>query len=378
MRSKWIMTCFLATAMMVFSCSDDDEPGKDAAGADLGLGDLVLDQSPPDVTRPDLSDEVKPRIDQILPADGLTNIQTTVNLVGDNFAAPATVYINGGEHIISNVSVASATSMSFTMPENIFSDPGTAYKVSIKVKVSDMYSNIIYFQYTVALEPTAEFQGVVVTGSMNSFRDFPSDPIIGEVVATGDVTAQVGIGTVGANPTEAGGWKWYPAEETPAGSGSYAGPIVAPLAQTYDVAYRFSADMGKSWIYVDTDDSNLAYQPTKAGKLVVEKAPSHYCLEDDHCVLYGFRVVCKKDQDKKKNVCVQCLDNADCSGNPKALGPNCESTQNICYCSGDPECVDNPNGAVCSESGYCGCQSHDNCISPRECTQVSEELIICK
>ena len=34
---------------------------------------------------------------------------------------------------------------------------------------------------------------------------------------------------------------------------------IAPLSQTYDMAFRFSNDWGESWVYADMNDQDLAY-----------------------------------------------------------------------------------------------------------------------
>jgi hypothetical protein len=190
----------------------------------------------------------------------------------------------------------------------------------------------------------------------------------------------VGIGQVGSDPTAVSNWRWFAAAETGGAGGvkAFAGAIKAHLSQTFDVAYRFSNDGGLSWIYADMDDADLEYSPDQAAKLVAEDPPPHYCLETEDCLLDGWRVVCKVAEDVKDNVCVECLESQDCVDNPKSLGPNCSVEYNRCYCEGDPDCVDNPNGALCTEGQYCGCQSPENCVAPAECVMTKEEMTVCQ
>jgi hypothetical protein len=126
-----------AAVVLGFSCSDDDNGGKkdqgvagDLAGDGSGL-DLML----PDQQLADMSPDDLPIIDRILPDDGLTSASTPVVLLGKNFKHPVTVYINGGEAgIITDTSVASDISLSFTMPVSPLPDKTTPVEVRVRIK----------------------------------------------------------------------------------------------------------------------------------------------------------------------------------------------------------------------------------------------------
>ena len=250
------------------------------------------------------------------------------------------------------------------------------------VLVGSQFSNTVDFQYTVTIPMTASFKGSVVTATSSGFRDFPSEPIEGKAVALGGgdagaaptIRAQVGLGTVGSDPTQDPSFMWFPAtfNRKDGAYDVFSATVVPGLSKTYDVAYRFSIDGGGRWIYADTDETDLKYDPAKAAKLTATDPPPGFCLTSNDCLGKDrYKVTCKVDTaDKTKNVCVECLKDADCAGYPKALGPKCDATGLICQCGGDPDCATNMNGAVCIPDGsYCGCQSETNCPPPSKCTE---------
>jgi hypothetical protein len=218
------------------------------------------------------------------------------------------------------------------------------------------------------------FKGSVRTASLSAYRDFLSDPVEGQVYVdpadpASELVAEVGLGPDGSSPLDSSAWRWFSAE--PAGQeGDYqlfAGAVVAYLQQPYDLAYRFSKDGGQRWIYADRDEGNLEYQVAQAAALTVELAPQYYCQKGDDCLIYALEWTCDlKSEDSKDNRCVQCLADADCQVNPNALGPRCNVSQQECYCQSAEDCASSPHGAACTSS-YCGCESHDNCVSPKQC-----------
>ena len=188
-------------------------------------------------------------------------------------------------------------------------------------------------------------------------------------------SAEVGLGPVGEDPTRSFNFKWSAAQfKTDDGTYDlYEAKPVPALSGDYDVAFRFSQDNGNTWVYVDQNEADLKYAPADAGKLSVSDPPAWYCQSDENCKLNIFRVACRVESDWKANLCVECLDAADCTGNPNALGPKCDTSQQLplCYCDGDGDCSTNPNGRKCLDQGkYCGCTGAPNeCETPKVCLQ---------
>jgi hypothetical protein len=375
---RWLLVLLVAGA--VVACSDDNGKPATDAGADMTLQETAPDLKPAvDLPPPDANPALKPTIDQILPDNGFANATTHVVLIGTNFAQGARIYIDGSP-ITSYPAIASQVSLSFTMPKNPYGAPNydKPQKVGVRVMSNSQFSNEVDFQYTVSLPMDAKFKGSVLTAKVDCYKDFSSDPFEATVFVEGitdtttgepaQLTSQIGFAAVGKDPTKDDGWKWAKGrfkQDDASGYDIYDGKLTVPLAQTYDVAFRFSQDGGKSWIYADMDETDLAYDPAKAAKVTATNAPPFYCQTDGDCK-YAYAVVCKLDSvDKSKNVCVECLSNADCTGYAKSLGPQCDVTQNLCYCQDDTECASNPNGKVCL--GYCGCNEDADCPSGTKC-----------
>lgn len=369
-------------AVALFACSDDN--GSKDAGPDIykpgdGTPDVKLT---PDLPPPDVDVSKKPEIDKMLPSDGFANTTTSVVLTGKNFGQGARVLLDGGSaDIIMNVVVASPVSLSFVMPKNPYGAPNydQPQKVSVAVMINTLVSSSKDFQYTITKEMDSKFKGSVLVSTISCYKDFATDPIEAQVfvdgitdTSTGDsgkIVAQIGFGTVGKDPSKDGGWKWFKARynrDDASGYDIFDGALTVPLAQPYDVAFRFSKTSGE-WIYADTDETDLQYDVAKATKLTAVQAPPNYCQTDGDCMLNAYAVVCKVDpSDKSKNQCIECQADGDCTNNPKALGPFCN--QNLCYCKDSNDCPTNPNGHLCTNS-YCGCQGDTDCVAPAVCTQ---------
>jgi hypothetical protein len=382
--TRLTMVAAFAAALALAGCKKDEPTPPDAGGADLkktdgGKGEgLKVDRPPTKIDGPAAK---KPKIAQILPASGFADATTQVTLIGEGFAAGMSAYIDG-QPVGTAVNVASAISASFTMPKNPYGPPyDKPQKVSVGVMVGTQLSNSVDFWYTVVGTMDAKWKGSVVTAASSCYRDFPSDPIAGKVLldtsgsdagAPPALKAEVGFGKSGSDPTKDGAWKWFPAtfKKKDGAYDLFEGTLTVPLAQTYDVAYRFSKDGGGTFIYADTDEGDLKYDPAKAAKLTAQSPPPGFCLTNQDCVVNAYEVTCKVDPaDKTKNHCVECLKDSDCTSYHKALGPKC--TQELCNCTADGDCAQNENGAKCmkAQPSYCGCTGDTNCVAPRKCAQ---------
>ena len=378
------------TFTLAAGCSDDDGAKPDAALPDVGVQDQQLE---PDVGKPDLSEEKKLKITAVVPnsgpacpfkaggaadnCDGLIPI----TLVGQNFENGAAVYIEGGTaYIITTVDVSSAASMSFKLPKQPF-DTKKAFKVFISVRVGQQQSNNMGFQYWITKPADVDNIGSITSPTVDAFRDFPSQPITGKVMIKGKtdtatgaaangVKVEFGISVKGKDPLKEYTFRWFPAtyKADDAGYDTYEGAVTPWLSGEFDIAMRFSDDNGQTWVFVDTDETDIAYDPTKAALLKVVDPPQLYCQKKDDCKLNFFEKACKLDPtDWKKHKCVVCLENKDCTDNPSAFGPNCDVAKERCHCAADSECAKHDNGKKCIGNTYCGCEAPTDCVEPNVC-----------
>jgi hypothetical protein len=377
-----IIPAVLVLSVLFGSCNGDSgstDPGDLGTAGDglreAGTGDLEPDQPP----KPDRPPPPPPKIGQYFPSDGLAHRTTTVTIIGENFSKGMTAYIDGGQGIVTNVSFTSSVSVSFEVPINPYGT-NQASKVTIQLSGAGGGSNLVDFQYTLVAAATADQHGELDTLVASAYAGFPSKPILGRVYvknltesktgAPAGLSVQLGYGKEGIDPTDQSGFRWSDASFSQ-DDGQYdvfSATLVPALTQTYDVAFRFSLDGGKSWSYADGDALDLKYVVKDAGKLTANNPPSYfYCLTDDHCKKFKYRQRCKVDAaDETKNSCVECESKSDCTS-PAALGPNCQ--QNLCTCGADDDCKSNENGSVCVPQGsYCGCGDDTHCTAPRVCT----------
>lgn len=97
----------------------------------------------------------------------------------------------------------------------------------------------------------------------------------------------VGYGPAGSQPSDPR-WIWLPGRADAAwnnagGADRYLGTIIVPAPGRFDVAFRFSADDGRSFTYCDRDPGSAdGYQPAMAGHLVVA-VPGAVC-EPNPCI----------------------------------------------------------------------------------------------
>jgi hypothetical protein len=397
----------LLIGVLALSCSDDDnKPTNDGSVTqDAKVGDGTPDTVPkPDKPVPDLDLSKAPVIEEILPSDGFADGGTLghipVIMIGKNFDKGARVFIDGGaapNGIIMEVSVQSPVTVSFNMPPQPY-DTSKPYKADVSIQVNGMISNVVKFQYTVSQEMDAKFTGSVVTASTSAYAEFNSKPIEAKVFAegitdttTGDsgkLKVDIGFGAVGTDPSKDAGWKWLEAKfvKDDGTYDVYSGTLKVPVDKTYDVAYRFSTKIptflkGQVYVYADTDETDPKYDVAKAAKLIATKAPDGYCQVDQDCMLEAYAKICQVDPvDDAKSHCIECETDTDCTKNPTALGPKCETSQFLCYCDDKSQCASNPNGLNClpANPGYCGCQGDTDCPSGAHCVQTPDGLQICQ
>jgi hypothetical protein len=114
-----------------------------------------------------------------------------------------------------------------------------------------------------------------------------TDRTTGNDIIPGIVRGQAGYGPRGSDPaSDPLAWTWFDAVPNPGWDGGVAGEpnndefmatlTSPPVGGEYDFCYRFSGDVGISWLYGDRDTgipgedgSENGYQPANAGKMTV-------------------------------------------------------------------------------------------------------------
>lgn len=385
---QFLMVGVLSMGLTLAACSDDDEK-QDGGTVDAKIGEGVLDTLPAvDQPKPDADTSKQPKITAIIPSDGFADGGSKgyipVVMTGENFAAGARVYIDGGYHIIMQVNVSSQASVNFNMPKNPYGNATAGYKpykADVSIMSNGLISDIVKFMYTASKDMDAKFKGVVTSATTSGYAGFWSRDIEGKVYVEGvtdatsfdknKIKADVGFGTTGTDPTKDSGWRWSAAtySKTDTGYAVYTAKVKAPSEKSYDIAYRFSTDMGMNYIYADTDETDLAYDSTKAATLTATKAPDLYCQDNADCLTAAsFMFTCKLDaSDDTKHKCVGCLADKDCvAPMPSNLGPLCDASKERCYCKADGDCTKNPLGKKCT-SQHCGCAADSDCPSGLAC-----------
>ena len=380
MHPRWFVLC-LALAAELTGCSDDSQKVKDAA-VDRAPDLSTKEAGPPDRSKVDAL-KIVPKIKSIIPDSGFADKSTPVTLIGENFKQGMTVYLEG-EPFHGTVTVASSATATFTMPPNPYGPPYNPFTMTVGVRVSDVPSNLVKFRYLLATPMTQSLHGVILTAKVEAMRNLASPVIEGKLVAApsdlgSTFEGEVGYGPVGSNASTDEKWRWFsvPFARKDGEYSVFGGSVRFPLEGDFDLAFRFSVDGGQYWIFADKDDADLSYSTAQAAKLKVSVPPPFYCDVSEDCAPYPIRTTCNVP----KQTCVECLADADCSGNPSSFGPKCDAGQNMCFCTEDAECGKNPNGALCNNKpkGYCGCETEKNCLAPKTCVETppDSEFFVC-
>jgi hypothetical protein len=94
------------------------------------------------------------------------------------------------------------------------------------------------------------------------------------------ITAQLGYGPFGSDPTVSNAWQWFPATYNVqvGNDDEYQGSFVVNSAGTYAYTYRFSFDGGTDWTAGDLNgagsNSGLTFEPSQLGTLTVTPEPA--------------------------------------------------------------------------------------------------------
>lgn len=225
-------------------------------------------------------DGIPPKVDSVVPSDGLATTTTKVMITGTGFDAAANVTVggtgatctvvdamtmncafgnNGGvpamvDVVVENPGGLSGTATNGFTHTGVLADTGADFWCVIQIPASTT---------TTAGVPTATIYGqIYVAGSTDA-----------EVVAVSTILGALGYGADGADPT-AVDFTWG-ASVPNAGydffgnNDEHQATMVVAAGGTYDYAYRFSLDGGVNYTYCDTNGSDDGYAPENAGNLTV-------------------------------------------------------------------------------------------------------------
>jgi hypothetical protein len=159
---------------------------------------------------------------------------------------------------------------------------------STENNVAGWFVDDVYVGEDHAVTPLVDWGILDRPTSITSMANEPTVEIFGQVYEPGitegigqgaGIIAQLGYGPDGSYPAE--DWIWvdavYVGDAGPVDEyDEYGGSLTVDTNGQYDYAYRFSLDGGVSWIYADTDGTDIGsgngsngYSPPKAGSLTV-------------------------------------------------------------------------------------------------------------
>jgi hypothetical protein len=97
------------------------------------------------------------------------------------------------------------------------------------------------------------------------------DGVTNQPGPTESLTAELGFGPDGSNPSGNASWEWVEARfNVDAGNNDeFVASLLPQSPGTYDYAYRYSTTGGRDWTYADLDGIGNGYSPSQAGHLVV-------------------------------------------------------------------------------------------------------------
>jgi len=270
--NRWLILVFavflFVVATAVLSCEDNDDDDDDNDDNDDNDDDEFVVLS-------------------VQPASGPVEGGTNVVVLGRGFVEGATLYFGDAEG--DDVEFTSATELSATTPPAPDDQAGF---VTVKVENPDgEYAELENgFRYG---EPGVSVDWCVLKypESTTTAPNAPSEPIYGQVYVEGctetagspcgSVTAQVGHGPAGADPSlDPSLFSWTDAEynsafapedgSEEANNDEYMAQITEDEEGTYKYAYRMSGDGGATWTYCDLDPgSEDGFSPSMMGTLTV-------------------------------------------------------------------------------------------------------------
>jgi hypothetical protein len=259
---------------------------------DNNRNDFHLDPSP----TPGLpNDTLNFTVTNLTPDDGpATNGVSSMTVTGTDLAAGLRVQIGAGAQIPCTVNTSSTTATC----SNIMASPGGAVgrvNVTFSNQAQVAVPNFVLvngFTYTGRENETgsaleADFCNLQHPPTISVPRNTMTPDIFGRFYEAGvseapgpagGVIAEVGYGTLNANPSSSNSWRFFPASYNLqiGNDDEYMGTFLAPnpsTATSYSYTFRFSQDGGLRWTYCDLNgagsDPGMDLETSQFGVLSV-------------------------------------------------------------------------------------------------------------
>lgn len=255
--------------------ADNDQAGTNNGYASANAGKATI------------SDANSLGITSVEPDNGLATGGNVITIRGGGFSAGLTVSF--GNTAGTNVKVLSKTELQVTAPA------GTGkvdVVVSLSGKTATKQGGFTFtttgasvgwckIQWPNKIPDTANSVGDAKVGqsSPTMYGWVYKQGVTDKVGKGAGITAHVGYGPVGTDPSKDTNWIWFPASYlgdkaglgNPTANDEYQGNVIPKTTGNYDFAYRFSGD-GVSYRYCDLvgNDNNQSYQTSQAGKITVK------------------------------------------------------------------------------------------------------------
>jgi len=224
-----------------------------------------------------LNNNTQPAIFSVAPARGPLTGGTEITIYGNRFAEDAAVTIGGVS--AGAVNRISASALSVHTPAGNATGPADV-RVSQTGGEATLVGGFIYEDSQATDVSWCVFQFPTATSTV---ANSATEPLFGRVFAEGvttltgrgeGITAQVGYGTAGSDPSTDPSWIWvqanYHMDSDDGANDEYFTSLTPTTPGTFDMAFRFSG--GGDWIYCDTDGSDNGYAPDRSAELTVTEA----------------------------------------------------------------------------------------------------------
>ena len=229
-----------------------------------------------------------PSISSLQPAQGASGGGTTVTITGANFVAPVTVLFGTLTAPSAEVSAGGDTITTITP-----ASPVGSVQVTVLNGDGQEASKDQAFSFVPELPDWGQLDG---PASLDTVEGKPTAKLSAQVFEPGvtdspgagfGITAEVGYGPAGSDPTGDATWTWVAAQYSGdvGNNDAYAGGVSPPLG-TWSATLRFSVSGGQSWLYVDLGGADDGFDPADVATVTVEEAGAVVLLDLDPASLW--------------------------------------------------------------------------------------------
>ena len=215
-----------------------------------------------------------PAIYSVTPSRGPLTGGTEITIYGNRFAEDAAVFIGGVA--ATPVNRISASALSVDTPAGSATGPAdvrvtqTGGEATLTGGFTYEDTQAINVSWCIFLHPAAT----------STASNTATEPLFGRVFAEGvtvgagraeGITAQVGYGNPGTDPSTDPSWSWVPAnfhmDADDGANDEYSASLTPTATGTFDMAFRFNG--GGGWLYCDLDGTDNGYAPDRSAQLTV-------------------------------------------------------------------------------------------------------------